>query len=471
VRDLEGKSFTVEKLTSATSVKGLKDRLVEKTGMRYWPKLKYGTHARLDDDVMLSAYGITKDATLEVTWNMPGGTLAGPWTTEADPFAAESSSGGLERQCYLAEIQRLAAENERLEAQVTRLEAQVRASGSGIDIPALSDDGEAHRQHSPNRDEIRRLTADIQRLHVRLEAELSLRDVGVGDSRGTISAPSPVALLDKEAREALAVDRMTADVLPIVDDRDARMDMSASNASVECGGSQMSSLEFLQSRMGLAGFAHDGAWRDAMIDEMRKGGQFYNEEEAELIASATDLLRSFDEGKGKVRPMKHAKTVEMARTKHDKTSGLLLGEVKLLVRASPEQVVAFLMHFDSNFHLSRIDPNVEVRYEVLEVQNPHRTAVLAEVNVAPFRNRIILNTLLWKKISNEPLTYLWAAVPIKCHDKLQPDQEVHAVRAELKRVCQLTRTSDGATSSRTRVLLTSRETFRRIFRMTSPSPS
>ena len=92
VRDLEGKPFTVEKLTGATSVKGLKEKFVKKTGMRYWPMLKYGTHARLDDDALLSAYGITKDATLEVTGRMLGGAvLAGQSTAEANPFAAESS--------------------------------------------------------------------------------------------------------------------------------------------------------------------------------------------------------------------------------------------------------------------------------------------------------------------------------------------------------------------------------------------
>ena len=92
VRDLEGKPFTVEKLTGATSVKGLKEKFVKKTGMRYWPMLKYGTHARLDDDAVLSACGITKDATLEVTGSMLGGAaLAGQSTAEANPFAAESS--------------------------------------------------------------------------------------------------------------------------------------------------------------------------------------------------------------------------------------------------------------------------------------------------------------------------------------------------------------------------------------------
>jgi hypothetical protein len=93
VRDLEGKPFTVEKLTGATSVKGLKEKFVKKTGMRYWPMLKYGTHARLDDDAVLSAYGITKDATLEVTGSMLGGAaLAGQSTAEANSFAAEPLS-------------------------------------------------------------------------------------------------------------------------------------------------------------------------------------------------------------------------------------------------------------------------------------------------------------------------------------------------------------------------------------------
>jgi hypothetical protein len=63
-----------------------------------------------------------------------------------------------------------------------------------------------------------------------------------------------------------------------------------------------------------------------------------------------------------------------------------------------------------------------------------------------FTNRTFLNALLWQKISYAPpLTYIWATMPIEHHSKFPREQEVHAVRAEGKKVAQLTRTVDGET--------------------------
>jgi hypothetical protein len=141
--------------------------------------------------------------------------------------------------------------------------------------------------------------------------------------------------------------------------------------------------------MGLADFVHDGAWRDAMVAEMRKGGQSYSADEAGLIAQVTELLNSLTKGAGKARPIKsHAKTVEVAQTKYDKSSGMVVGEVKLLVPASPEEIIAFLMHLDSKFYQSKLNPKVDVRFEVLEVKSLHCSIVFYEIKTAPIRNRI-----------------------------------------------------------------------------------
>ena len=59
--------------------------------------------------------------------------------------------------------------------------------------------------------------------------------------------------------------------------------------------------------------------------------------------------------------MKHTKTVQMARTKYDKITDRLVGEVELLVPASPEQAVAFLMSLNSKFYLSDLDRDIDVR--------------------------------------------------------------------------------------------------------------
>jgi hypothetical protein len=273
------------------------------------------------------------------------------------------------------------------------------------DSSARVDDGPA---------EIRRFMAEIERVHAQLDAKLSESDTGVD---GTIPSVLSPANLGEEAPYCPAAGHTITDVLPFVDDRAAHMDIAVASAGVASGGAHERSLEFLQRRMGLADFVHDGARRDAMVDEMRKGGLSYSAEEVALIAEATELLSGLATGVGKARPISsHAKTVEVAQTKYDKRSGMVLGEVKLLVPASPEQIIAFLMQIDSKFYQSKFNPKVDVRCEILEVKNLHCTVVFSEVKTAPFDNRTFLNATLWQKISDvsnsnvaraqTPLTYV-----------------------------------------------------------------
>ena len=70
----------------------------------------------------------------------------------------------------------------------------------------------------------------------------------------------------------------------------------------------------------LAGFKLDSAWRDAMGLKIPQGGEAYSEEETALIAKGLSLLDSLAADTGKVRLLRHSKTVESAWTKHDKKS-------------------------------------------------------------------------------------------------------------------------------------------------------
>jgi hypothetical protein len=134
--------------------------------------------------------------------------------------------------------------------------------------------------------ETRTMTAEIDRLEVQLEGKLSESDTGVVGSISSV--PSPM-----EASNIASAGHTITDVLPFDDDRVARVDIASATAGVAGGGARVSSLEFLQSRMGLSDFAHDGAWRDAMVDEMRKGGQSYSDDEVDLLADAKKLLDNF----------------------------------------------------------------------------------------------------------------------------------------------------------------------------------
>jgi hypothetical protein len=189
----------------------------------------------------------------------------------------------------------------------------------------------------------------------------------------------------------------------------------------------------------------DGAWRAAVVQEMREVEHSYSPEETALIAKGMALLGTFATGKGKARPMRRCKTVELAETKHDEKSGLLIGHVEAEVRTSPEQVVAFLMHFGSKFFRSTLNPEIDVRQEVLEVKSPHHTVVFFEKKPAPLQNRTWLSSQLWRKVRETPLTYVWVGVPIEHHAKISPEDEAQAIRAEGMRCILATQTALGVT--------------------------
>jgi hypothetical protein len=117
----------------------------------------------------------------------------------------------------------------------------------------------------------------------------------------------------------------------------------------------------------------DFAWRNAMVKEVREGEHSYTAEEIAWIAKGVALLGTFATGKGKVRSLRRSKTVKIAETKHDAKGGLLIGHVETEIRTSPEQIIAYLMHFGSKYQTSYLNPMVDLRDEVLEVRNLHHT--------------------------------------------------------------------------------------------------
>jgi hypothetical protein len=125
-----------------------------------------------------------------------------------------------------------------------------------------------------------------------------------------------------------------------------------------------------------ADFKQDLAWRQALVDAMHKGvtkGVQSDNEEVELIAKGMSLIDTFIAGKGKLRSWKHSKTVNAAQTKYDKKEGLMIGRVELRTRASPEQIIAYQMHYDSKFKVSQMAMSNTVRWQILEVKSRHHT--------------------------------------------------------------------------------------------------
>ncbi len=189
----------------------------------------------------------------------------------------------------------------------------------------------------------------------------------------------------------------------------------------------------------------DSSSRNALIDQICHGNHVYSEDESALIAHGVELLDAFADCKGRVRSFRRSNSVNDARTKYDEKSGRLIGRVKCLIHASPEKVVAYLMHFDSRHLMSQWRPETDVRYEILEVQSPHHMIVFMEMKTPPLQNRTWLTAVLWQKVSDDPLTYVLVGVPIERHDKVAAEDEAHAVRAAGIRSFRLTRIADGTT--------------------------
>jgi hypothetical protein len=81
----------------------------------------------------------------------------------------------------------------------------------------------------------------------------------------------------------------------------------------------------------------------------------------------------------------------------------------------------------------------EVQNEVVERKNLRQMIVFYEVKAAPFHNRTFLSSFVWQKVSDTPLTFVFVTAPIELHDKVPPEREAHAVRAEGWRCFRLTR--------------------------------
>ena len=63
----------------------------------------------------------------------------------------------------------------------------------------------------------------------------------------------------------------------------------------------------------------------------------------------------------------------------------------------------------------------DIRDEVLEDVNGHRIVIFNEMRIAPFANRTWLNMGVWKRLSEQPRTYIWVLVPIQNHKDLHPE--------------------------------------------------
>ena len=171
--------------------------------------------------------------------------------------------------------------------------------------------------------------------------------------------------------------------------------------------------------------SEDANWREQWIAKMEAEQQAYTEPEKLAIAQAVQLLGAFAVASG------------TSRTKFDAQSRRLVGATTCTIPgARPDQVVAYLMHADGNSARANLDPNVQVRFDVVERANSHQIVIFSEMKTAPFQNRTFLNLCVCRELSSG--VWILAAVPLGSHPRISPQSERHALRAEAMRGFRLT---------------------------------
>ena len=193
--------------------------------------------------------------------------------------------------------------------------------------------------------------------------------------------------------------------------------------------------------------AHDTKQREDRIAELESAsGQVYDVLEDALMAKGDAMFAVFEASSAAATQLEHSELIMYSETKLDKATGLLYGRAAAMVRATPQDMVAHMLHFDSRFNQSTTDPTVWVRSEAVERVNAHHMIVFNRLKLGPgLSHRTFLNSTVAKQVADDPPTYLVLCLPIASHDKITPKDEKGAVRAENCRAFKLTEIAAGIT--------------------------
>jgi hypothetical protein len=197
----------------------------------------------------------------------------------------------------------------------------------------------------------------------------------------------------------------------------------------------------------LADVKHDAKQREDRIAAMDSAaGREFNISEAELLANGSDMFAVFEASSAGAKQLEHSELIMYSETKLDAATGLLLGRAAAMVRATPQEIVAYSLNYDSLYIKSSTDPTVFVRSEVMEYANAHHTIMFTRVKLgAGLSQRTFLNSTVAKRVEDDPPTYMLVGLPIAHHDRISPKDEQGAVRAENCRAFKLTEVAAGIT--------------------------
>jgi hypothetical protein len=166
---------------------------------------------------------------------------------------------------------------------------------------------------------------------------------------------------------------------------------------------------------------------------------------SELMQKAMDMFLIFERSSAGVKQLKRSATLMFSEIKLDEETGLLLGRTAGMVRATPQEICAYNLNYDSRHVRSITNPAVWVRAEVLQHIDAHHTIIFNRGKLPGISDRTFLNVIAAERMEDDPLTYMLVGFPLAHHDDITPKDEVGAVRAENCRAFRLTEVSPGVT--------------------------
>lgn len=194
----------------------------------------------------------------------------------------------------------------------------------------------------------------------------------------------------------------------------------------------------------LGNVAHDEARREDTIAGLALE-QVYDESEIESLDKGAAMFAMFESSQGVTMPLERATSLAV-ETKLAESSGLLLGKVHLYIRATPQQLVAYLLDFQS-MHMQSTDwssPNI-VSVKKVAVVNAHHAIMFVRTASTGVSDRSFVNSIITKKVADEPATFIVAVVPVAGHNLVTSRDEAGAVRAEATRGFRFTEGAQNLT--------------------------
>jgi hypothetical protein len=194
----------------------------------------------------------------------------------------------------------------------------------------------------------------------------------------------------------------------------------------------------------LDNIVHDTAQRQEIIDEIGPAyDQVHSTAERVTIDEGMAVFSQYDSSSAPVTQLKSSAAVTRSETKLIE-AGRSLGRMEAKVCASPLEIIAYILNYDSHHARSCRDPAFDVFSKMVERVNDHHIITFSRKRFGAGLDRTFLSSVIATKVQ-APATCLLVVVPIPHHPKITSKDEAGAVRAQSFQSFRFTEVAPGRT--------------------------